>query len=294
MNRISGFEKFIKEFNLQKSAAQDEPDIWEFCNSSSGFCGRFDFSIPYAAVAIHSGTSVPVEVRDCLVISEKNRRFEEDTDTEKFVKCFNNAVWALDSRAVYDLNRSVNNTVPLNPKQFWNTAVYKENVPGKIVEIITARYNAFYRFILPLSEIFIDKFGFFVIFDIHSYNITRQKELGFSSPPLFNLGTALLDKTRWGKFIQKWKETLQQIKITGFTNTVLENTVFQGKGEFCRRISAFDKRILVLPTEIAKVYMNECDGTVSDQTVNQLASGLFSAMKHTADTSIPEFSRSVL
>jgi hypothetical protein len=40
--------------------------------------------------------------------------------------------------------------------------------------------------------------------------------------------------------------------------------VFGGLGEFCRRLSSWDPNVLVLPTEISKVYMDEHSGTIHE------------------------------
>ncbi len=53
-----------------------------------------------------------------------------------------------------------------------------------------------------------------------------------------------------------------------------ENRVFSGAGELCRRLTGWDPRILVLPTEIAKVYMDERKGILHDPLIDALGHGL--------------------
>jgi hypothetical protein len=54
--------------------------------------------------------------------------------------------------------------------------------------------------------------------------------------------------------------------------------VFSGRGEFCRRLTGWGPDILVLPTEISKIYMDEREGIVYDAVVSPLQKGLQSAI----------------
>jgi len=123
-------------------------------------------------------------------------------------------------------------------------------------------YDSFYRFMETCIESILDRFGVCIIYDIHSYNISRQQAKGIKAPPVFNLGTALLNKSKWEKTIELWLEQLGSISLPGIKTIVAENHVFSGKAEFCRRMSSLDKKVLVLPTEISKVYMDEKKGNI--------------------------------
>jgi hypothetical protein len=113
---------------------------------------------------------------------------------------------------------------------------------------------------------------------MHSYNIDRQVAKGFASPPVFNLGTELLDRSKWETPIDGWLQQLRLIEIPGVQTTVAENGVFSGRGEFCRRLTGWDPNILVLPTEISKIYMDEQEGIVYDSVISSLQKGLQSAI----------------
>jgi hypothetical protein len=136
------------------------------------------------------------------------------------------------------------------------------------------KHEAFYRFAGSCIRVLLERFGFCVVYDIHSYNISRQIEKGINNPPLFNLGTALLDRSRWGSRIDAWLLELSRIDISGIGTTVEENRVFSGAGELCRRLTGWDPRILVLPTEIAKVYMDEREGILHDRLIDAMGHGL--------------------
>jgi len=147
------------------------------------------------------------------------------------------------------------------------------------------KYEAFYRFAGSCIRVLLERFGFCVVYDIHSYNISRQVKKGIVNPPVFNLGTALLDRPRWGKRIDAWLYELGRIEVPGIRTTVEENRVFTGAGELCRRLTGWDANILVLPTEIAKVYMDEHTGILHEPLIDTLGAGLRKAIAaHTPPT----------
>ena len=77
-----------------------------------GFAYNFDFSTPIIASAIHAGHHVREELLPYMVIAPDQRLFEEDTATEEMIKGLPNTIWGLESRAVYDLNRSPDLALP--------------------------------------------------------------------------------------------------------------------------------------------------------------------------------------
>jgi hypothetical protein len=207
-------------------------------------------------------------------ISEKDRLSEEDPATDRMIRGTANAIWGLDSRAEYDLNRPAAGAVPLTAEQFWGVQVYRGAPTEAMVCRSLEKYEAFYRFIGSCIRVLLERFGVCVVYDIHSYNLSRQVEKGISNPPVFNLGTALLDRPRWGERIDAWLQELGRIEIPGLATTVEENRVFTGAGELCSRLTGWDRNILVLPTEIAKVYMDEHTGILHDTRIDAIGLGL--------------------
>ncbi len=235
-----------------------------------GFAYHLDFSEPFIATAIHSGHHVREELLPFMALDSDGRQFEEDTGTNLMIDGLGNAVWALESRAVYDLNRSREVALPLTPERFWGTRVYQTSPTPEMNEKSLKNYDSFYRFMETCISTILERFGICVIYDIHSYNISRQKEKGIKSPPVFNLGTALLNKSKWNREIESWLDQLGKISLTGIHTSVAENHVFLGKAEFCRRLCSLDKRILVLPTEVSKIYMDEKKGHVYPDVITDL------------------------
>ena len=243
-----------------------------------GFAYHLDFSLPFIVTAIHAGHIVRQDLLPLMAIDSDQRRFEEDTGTDLMIKGLSNSVWALESRSVYDLNRAREMALPLTPERFWGTRVYKSLPSPEMNQKSLTNYDTFYRFMETCIATLLDQFGFCIIYDIHSYNISRQQAKGIEFPPVFNLGTALLDKSKWKKAIALWLEQLGTISLPGIKTSVAQNQVFQGKEEFCRRLCRLDDRILVLPTEISKVYMDEKKGDIYPDVIMAVKHGLKNAI----------------
>jgi N-formylglutamate amidohydrolase len=243
-------------------------------SATGGFAFDLDMATPALAVAIHAGHSVREELRPLMQIPEKDRLFEEDPATDRMIRGNSNAVWGLDSRAEYDLNRPAGQAVPLTAEQFWGVEVYRKVPTEAMVQRSLEKHEEFYTFIGSCIRVLLERFGFCVVYDIHSYNLSRQVEKGIANPPLFNLGTALLDRPRWGSLIDAWLHQLSRIEVPGISTTVEENRVFSGAGELCRCLTGWDPHILVLPTEIAKVYMDESTGILHEPLIDALGHGL--------------------
>lgn len=246
--------------------------------NSNGFAFDLNFSVPYIVTAIHAGHGVRAELLPLMGMSEEERLFEEDPTTDILIRGNHNTLWGLDSRSEYDLNRPPELALPLTPDMFWGKQVYQTAPSDDMNRHSLKKYDDFYLFIGSCIKIILERFGACLVYDIHSYNISRQIRQGFTSPPLFNIGTVLLDRLKWQTSIDDWRRQLEKIQIAGVATTVAENKVFAGKGELCRRISAWDPNILVLPTEISKVYINEHSGEIKNRVVSGLQRGLQQAI----------------
>ena len=110
--------------------------------AGGGFAFDLDLSAPALAVAIHAGHRVREELLPLLQISEQGRLFEEDPATDRMIRGAANAVWGLDSRAEYDLNRSPEHAVPLTAEQFWGVQVYRKAPTRDMVRRSLSRVGA--------------------------------------------------------------------------------------------------------------------------------------------------------
>jgi hypothetical protein len=244
-----------------------------------GFAYTVDPSAPYMATAIHAGGKVRDALLPLMKIGPEERYFEEDPATDTMIQGAASAIWGLDSRSEYDLNRPSTEALPLTPEQFWGVQVYMRQPSQRMNRESLTKYHQFYEFMGSWAASTLAKFGVCLVYDVHAYNITRQIQKGISSPPVFNLGTASIDRRRWAALVENWLVRLKEIEIPGVQTTVAENCVFQGKGELCRRMTQWDPRILVLPTEISKVYMDETKGAIHSKAVEALKKGLERAMR---------------
>ncbi len=252
--------------------------LCEGTDAMGGFAFKLDFSVPYIVTAIHAGGRIRDELQPLMNISAKERAYEDDIATDRIIQGLPSTIWGLDSRAEYDLNRPPETALPLTPEMFWGVKVYREQPTPEMNRQSLEKYNAFYLFIGSCMKIVLERFGICIVYDIHSYNIDRQVAKGFASPPVFNLGTEQLDRSKWKGPIDGWLQQLRLIEVSGVQTTVAENGVFSGRGEFCRRLSRWDPNILVLPTEISKIYMDEREGIVYDPVVSSLQKELQSAI----------------
>ena len=164
--------------------------------AGGGFAFDLDLSTPAVAMAIHAGHRVRGELLPLMKIPEKDRLFEEDPATDRMIRGSANVVWGLDSRAEYDLNRPAAGAVPLTAEQFWGVEVYRKVPTEAMVQRSLEKHEEFYTFIGSCIRVLLERFGFCVVYDIHSYNLSRQVAKGILNPPVFNLGTALLDRPR--------------------------------------------------------------------------------------------------
>lgn len=247
--------------------------------SLGGFAFSVDGTRSYIATAIHAGGNVRDDLLDLMNIGEAERYFEEDPETDTMIQEAASQVWGLDSRCEYDLNRPPENAVPLTPQQFWGKKVYQTQPDPSLIGKSMAKYDQFYSFMSGWAEAMLVRFGICLVYDIHAYNISRQLQKGVSSPPVFNLGTGLVDRQRWAVAIEDWLDRLKAITIPGVMTTAAENRVFQGKGYLNRFLTNLDPRILVLSTEVAKVYMDEENGRVNQPTLAALRRGLGQAIR---------------
>lgn len=272
-------EQPLREIADRETVAKlRERDRISGTDPSGGFAYDLDLTVPHVTTAIHAGHGVREELIPLMCLSDNERLTEEDAATDRIIWECPSTIWGLDSRAEYDLNRPPDLALPLKPEMFWGTRVYGSAPTDAMNRRSLDKYDAFYRFVAAVVHVLLERFGACIVYDVHSYNIQRQMDNGHPSPPVFNLGTRGIDRNQWEEPVDAWLDRLAQVGIPGRTVTVAENDVFGGLGEFCRRLNGWDPNILVLPTEIAKVYMDEHTGVVHDPTVRVLRNELAMAV----------------
>ena len=131
---------------MSKPGKKQSGNIIQGTDPLGEFSYHLDFSLPYIAVAIHAGHNVRKELLPLMALNSDMRKFEEDHGTDIMIKGLGNAVWALESRAVYDLNRPKDMALPLTPEQFWNTRLYKTLPTPEMNKKSLGNYESFYKF----------------------------------------------------------------------------------------------------------------------------------------------------
>lgn len=220
-----------------------------------GFYSRLSGNSPVVATAIHAGSRIRKELQPYLLADDYLRRSEEDYGTSLLIENCPDIVIVDDSRAEYDVNRDRDLALPLTAERFWGIQIYKEIPPEEINRRTLAKYDHFRRFMSDYTHDMAEKFGHCCLFDIHSFNPSRQEEKGLDPVPLFCVGTGNV-LPQYRSSADKLIEQIRAVKIPGLVNHTLENQPFRG-GAFGKSLVENDSRVCVFSIEVAKFYMDE-------------------------------------
>lgn len=216
---------------------------------------------PLVAVAIHDGHDIRPEVAEYLALDRDDRRREEDPFTADWTEIAETRLLVLRSRFEVDLNRPRSQAIYRQPQDAWGLHVWKEELPEAVRSRSLAEYDRFYAELAQICRNLEQRFGQFVIFDLHTYNHCRQ---GLQAPvacaisnPEINLGTGTLNRQYWAPVIDRWLAEIRQFNFLGRQLDVRENVKFLG-GHFARWIhQQFPYSACVLSIEVKKFFMNE-------------------------------------
>lgn len=233
-----------------------------------------DFNCPLLATAIHNGHLIRPQIEEYLLIDEYSRLREEDPATEFFIQSFQNYVVVNTSRFEVDLNRSPEEAIYRSPEQAWGLKVWKDNVPVSVWQYSIQEYEYFYDMMKRIIDRFIDYWGYVIVYDIHSYNHKREgyegPEADPSENPDINVGTANLNRERWGNVVDSFLRVFNNEDFNGRKLNVGENVKFKG-GFFGSWIhSHYPDDSCVLSIEFKKIFMDEWTGVVDIQLINEL------------------------
>lgn len=119
----------------------------------------------------------------------------------------------------------------------------------------------------------VDRYGYAIVFDFHSYNYQRKGDTDWRTDgkPVINLGTRHLILDDQGERIKNWfLARLKQHTVLGEECMVEENGVFYG-GYLNRRLAhLYQHRCITLSVEYKKVYMDERTGEVHEDVLLDL------------------------
>ena len=213
------------------------------------------------AVALHDGHYVRSEVKQLMAISSDDRKREEDPFTAAWTDIAQTRLVVLRSRFELDLNRPRDRAIYLKPEDSWGLKVWQEQPPQDLIERTLAEYDAFYTKVGQICRTLEQRYGRFVIYDLHTYNHYRQGM--HASPaeelhnPEINLGTGTLDREYWQPVVERFIHDMRQFDFLGRELDIRENVKFQG-GYFSEWIHTnFPRSACVLAIEVKKFFMNE-------------------------------------
>src|SRR5690606_31189444 len=134
------------------------------------------------------------------------------------------------SRFQLDINRRKQDAIYLRPEQAWGLQVWKKSLPKKWVDRLYTTYDDIFQSIDTAIQETIDKYGYFVVYDIHSYNAKRE---GAHTPidqlhnPQINIGT-VHNHSEWSVLTSLFIEALERKQAGVATFDVRENINFKG------------------------------------------------------------------
>jgi hypothetical protein len=218
----------------------------------------------YVCTAIHDGHKLREDLRDNCLLDDSERLYEEDPHTGALIEDMPITLTGLDSRYEYDLNRGEETCVY---ETAWGKKVWKMPLSDVQKSKSLEKHRRFYRVAVALAKKLHTIHSSCLFYDMHSYNYIRREE---SDTPAFNIGTEQLDKERWGDVINHWNKCLNKIEMPDTTMRSATDEVFYGRGNLATVMKPYADHVLVLPTELKKIFMDELTGILNESFFNEL------------------------
>jgi hypothetical protein len=249
---ITEIIKAIKSGKPFKATADDK-----------SFSIKIDRYVPYICTAIHNGSNIRAELSNKIALDDYERWYEEDPHTADFIASMPITLVGNDSRYEYELNRKE----PVYDEA-WGKQVWRKPLSKKELLVSAQKHENYYKVTHALIEKLEDLFGASLVYDVHSYNHKRWDR----DVPVFNIGVEKIDTEKYAKYINNWKEELEQIELKDITVKAELNDVFYGRGYNLEYITNNFNNTLVLATEISKIYCDEKTGEIYPQVIKKHSS----------------------
>ena len=224
---------------------------------------------PIIATAIHNGHIMRQELAAISALDEATRLREEDPFTGRVAARFDTHIVVETSRFEVDLNRPRTAAVYRQPEDAWGLDLWQRPLTQADVDCSLSVYDGFYRRVAECIETAIDRNGFFILYDIHSYNHRRD---GADAPPEdqcdnpdINLGTGTLPP-KWRPVADAFMGALASPGLDA-----RENIKFRG-GHLSTWIHEnYGAKGCALAVELKKTFMDEWSGTLRESDIDCLA-----------------------
>src|SRR5690606_26086088 len=214
------------------------------------------------AFAIHDGQQIAPEVLPFQKLPEAERLHEEDPFTAPLAELPVNQFIVGTSRFQLDLNRDLENAIYLRKDQAWGLEVWRDELPAKLITQLQNEYRRIYKEIEDAIQTTIDDFGFFVAYDIHSYNAKRKgpdEKIDESANPEINLGTAYIHE-KWRPLVDQLVGHFRSDELYGTPIDIRENIKFNG-GYLSQHLNRrFGASGCAIAFEFRKDFMDEWEG----------------------------------
>lgn len=217
---------------------------------------------PLIALALHDGHFLPETLLPYMKLNNQMRFREEDPYTAFMADLPVNQVIVHTSRFMIDLNRLEGKAIYRNPEDAWGLTVWDDSLPSSLERELLTYYRNFYKEIQALIESLIERFGYFLILDIHSYNHRREnykQEAPLIDNPEINIGSRYNDE-KWNPVIQHFIHLLSHATIAGKQPDVRENIKFKGGGFSQWLNQIYSDKGCVISVEFKKTFMDEWTG----------------------------------
>ena len=241
---------------------------------------------PVVAVAVHHGHDLRPEVGEIMALDDDTRLREEDPFTGRLTDMAPTRFVVHRSRFEMDLNRHRDNAVYLTPEEAWGLEVWREPPGPALLTRSRTQHDAFYEALLGVLGAIQQRWGRFVLLDLHSYNHRRDgegAEAAFPADnPVVNIGTGSMDRQLWAPVVDAFSSALSSTEVNGETLDVRENIRFQG-GYLSRWVhETFPGTGCAMAIEIKKIFMNEWTGVLDEGVFEEIRASLTAAIEPTA------------
>jgi N-formylglutamate amidohydrolase len=233
------------------------------------FCEIIEGDGPIVATAIHNGHALREEVAALTALDDADRLREEDPYTGAWTSLAPTRLVALHSRFEIDLNRPRERSVYRGPEDAWGLGVWNREPADGVIRRSLVSYDAFYATVAQILSNLVERFGKFVVFDLHSYNHRRSGPSGrpadAAGNPEVNVGTGTMrDRADWASLIERFIADLSAADFLGRHLDVRENVRFRGGNLGRWAHETYPEAGCVLSIEFKKFFMDEWTGELDE------------------------------